>query len=139
MTKNYEIIEHTADIGIRVKGRTLAELFINAASALFDIIAEKKTNTRSRPASIRIQQTADSQEELLKNWLNELLFLSQTKELIFTDFKIDELTPAAIKARGIGSAAQDFRINVEVKAATFHQLKIEKADNAWQAEIIFDV
>jgi SHS2 domain-containing protein len=88
MQKNYELIEHTADIGIRVKGGDLKELFKNSALAMFDIIAEKKTENRSpcllagesQVKRLVIGQKADNLEELLVNWLNELLSLSSAKD-----------------------------------------------------------
>jgi SHS2 domain-containing protein len=76
--RTYELIEHTADIGIRVKGKDLKELFKNAASAMFDIIAEKKpqaTSHRLQATRIIVKQRADNLEELFINWLNELLSL----------------------------------------------------------------
>jgi SHS2 domain-containing protein len=73
MIKNYELIEHTADIGIKIKGKDLRELFINAALAMFDIIAERK-NSQGKRREIKIKQKAEDLGELFINWLNELLF-----------------------------------------------------------------
>jgi SHS2 domain-containing protein len=140
--KNYEIIEHTADIGIRVRARDLKEIFKNAASAMFDIMAEKKsqiTNHKSQTENITIKQKAQNLEELFVNWLNELLSLSAIKELIFDDFKIDKLDEHNLEAKVIGAAMEDYRLNFEIKAATYHALKIEKSKSGWQAEVILDV
>ena len=139
MAKNYEVIEHTADIGIRVKGRNLAELFRNAGLAVFDIIAKRQPGKNTRQKTIPIRQTADNIEELFINWLNELLSLSATKELIFTDFHMDTLDERNLKARALGEDFRRYRLNVEIKAATYHELKIEKKDSSWQAEVILDV
>ena len=139
LVKNYEIIEHTADIGIRVKGASLDRIFKNAALALFDMMADKHTSARSRRRVIRIKQTADTLEELFINWLNELISLSQTKEVIFTDFKINALDARTIEARGIAGDIADYYVHTEVKAATYHQLMLTKNRNGWQAEVIFDV
>ena len=142
MQKNYELIEHTADIGIRVKGGDLKELFKNSALAMFDIIAQKKgQGTRHKPQvkKIVIRQKADNLDELLVNWLNELLSLSSAKELIFCDFRIDKMTDNKLEARVCGQGFQDYKVNVEIKAATYHQLKIEQKGSLWQAEVIFDV
>ena len=137
--KNYELIEHTADIGIRVKAKDLKELFRQAGLAMFDIIAEVK-NPESRPQQkIKIVQKADNLEELFVNWLNELLSLSATKELIFSDFKITKLDKNLLEALALGKSSKDYKVNVEIKAATYHQLKIEKKQSGWQAEVIFDV
>ena len=137
--KNYELIEHTADIGIRVKGKTLAELFKNAGLAVFEIIAEKKQSAAGKPETIKIEQSADNLEELFVNWLNELLSLSAAKELIFSDFQIYKLDKTALKAAAIGSNTNGYKVNVEIKAATYCELKMEKNSSGWMAEVIFDV
>jgi len=149
LVENYEFIEHTADIGIRVKGKDLKGLFKNAALAMFDIIAERGSRFKvpvcpagrqgSRFKEITIKQRADDLEELFVNWLNELLSLSATKGLIFVDFAISKLDKNNLQAALIGESIKNYRVNTEIKAATYHQLKIEKAKSGWQAEVIFDV
>jgi len=137
--KAYELIEHTADIGIRVKGKDLKALFKNSASAMFDIIAEKKESPVIKQTKIKIEQKADNLEELLVNWLNELLSLSATKELIFSEFRINKIDKNTLQAVVIGEDIKNYRVNTEVKAATYHQLKLEEAKTGWRAEVIFDV
>jgi len=137
--KNYELIEHTADIGIRVKGKDLKALFKNSASAMFDIIAERKESSVIKQKKIKIEQKADNLEELLVNWLNELLSLSATKELIFSEFRINKIDKNTLQAVVIGEDIKNYRVNTEVKAATYHQLKLEEAKGGLQAELIFDV
>jgi len=137
--KNYELIEHTADIGIRVKGKDLKSLFKNSASAMFDIIAERKESSVIKQKKIKIEQKADNLEELLVNWLNELLSLSATKELIFSEFRINKIDKNTLQAVVIGEDIKNYRVNTEVKAATYHQLKLEEAKGGLQAELIFDV
>jgi SHS2 domain-containing protein len=136
---NYELIEHTADIGIKVKGRDLNELFNNSALAMFDIIAEKKEPKPRKQIKIKIEQEADDLEELFVNWLNELLSLSATKELIFSSFQIKKLDNYNIHAQATGEDFKNYRINSEIKAVTYHELKIEKTNSGWQAQVIFDV
>jgi SHS2 domain-containing protein len=137
--KDYEFIEHTADVGIKVKGKNLKEIFINTALAMFDIMAERKSKIKNQKSKITIEQRAENLEELFVNWLNELLFLSATKGLIFTNFKINRLDKNNLEAMAIGENIKNYRINTEIKAATYHELKIEKKDSHWQAQIIFDV
>ncbi len=137
--KTYELIEHTADVGIKVKGNDLKELFRNAAAAMFDIIAEKKEPEIKKQAEIKIEQKADDLEELFVNWLNELLSLSATKELIFSDFQINKINKNTLQAIAIGEDIKNYRVNTEVKAATYHQLKLEQTKTGWQAELILDV
>jgi SHS2 domain-containing protein len=140
--KNYELIEHTADIGIRVKGKDLEELFKNTALAMFDIIAERRPHPsvhRPQTANITVIEKADNLEELFINWLNELLSLSAAKELIFSDFVINKIGKNALQALAIGENIKDYKINTEIKAATYHQLKLEQTESGWQVEVIFDV
>ena len=137
--KNYEIIEHTADIGIRVKAGELSLLFKEAALAMFDIIAEAQTLKSTTQQEINLKQEAGNLEELLVFWLNELLSLSATKELIFFDFKINRLENNLLEATAFGRDVKDYRVNVEIKAATYHGLKVWQDGAIWKAEVIFDV
>lgn len=140
--KNYELIEHTADVGIRVSGKDLKGLFKNTALAMFDIISERKSQIlepKSHTTNISITQKADNLEELFINWLNELLSLSATKELIFSNFQINRIDEKTLEAVAIGQDIKNYKINTEIKAATYHQLKLKKTTSGWQAEVIFDV
>jgi SHS2 domain-containing protein len=136
--KNYELIEHTADIGIRVKGEDLKSLFENTALAVFEIMAEAQDKEAVKK-EIKIKLKADSLEELFINWLNELLSLSATKELIFSAFKIPRLDKNNLEAVLIGGDIKNYRVNTEIKAATYHQLKLKQEESGWQAEVILDV
>ena len=136
--KPYELIEHTADVGIRVKAHDLKELFRNAALAMFDIIAEER-NLSQKQQQVNIQLQAGDREELLITWLNELLSLSATKALIFSGFKIIQLTDTSLNAFVSGGSIEDYRVNVEIKAATYHQLSVKELGGEWVAEVIFDV
>ena len=140
--KNYEFIEHTADIGIRVKGKGLEELFCNAALAVFDIIAVAKSPSRrvtKSPKKILIKLKADSRDELFVDWLNELISLSAIKELIFSYFKIKKIEDNILEAEVSGQNIKNYQVKTEIKAATYHQLRIEEVAGGWQAEVIFDV
>jgi SHS2 domain-containing protein len=137
--KKYEFLEHTADICVKVYGRDLKELFQNAAAALFEIISEKKPGVPSQTKTLSVEKSAENLEELLIAWLNELISLSEARDLIFEGFNIQELTDNKIKAKLEGIGRGCLKIKTEVKAATYHELKIEKTDSGWQAKIIFDV
>ncbi|MBN1913966.1 MAG: archease [Candidatus Omnitrophica bacterium] len=137
--KNYEIIEHTADIGIRVRAKSLNFIFINLARAMFDIIAQKQNRRLIAQKKIKIKVSAETREELLVNWLNDILSLSCAKQLVFHDFKIDQLSDSGITSTALGSSMKNYKVNTEIKAATYHQLKIERVKSGWKAEVIFDV
>lgn len=137
--KRYEQFSHTADIGVRVFGRTLKEIFENAAFAMFDIIADLEGLKGEIMQEIEI--TAPNHEELLVSWLDELLYNFYTKGVIFYDFKVEELSEDFIKAKAFGRAVSDNknRLKTEIKAATYYNLKIIKRDDYYEVDIIFDV
>ena len=137
---NYELIEHTADIGIRVKGKDLKELFTNAALAMFALLADENTCKKNLPTEIfLIKQEAADLEELFINWLNELLSLSSAEGKIFSKFKFKILDKNTLEAEASGSRIEGYKVKTEIKAATYHALKLEQAKTGWQAEVIFDV
>lgn len=135
----YEIIPHTADIGIKAYGEDLKQLFKNAAYGMFDIIADLDGLTSSVTQTIEVK--AANQEELLVAWLGELLYNFYTKQIIFFDFQIDEIDNTHIKAKAFGRHVGENRnrLKTEIKAVTYHELKIEEKENKFTATIIFDV
>ena len=137
--KRYEQIPHTADIAVRVYGKNLKELFVNAAYAMFDIIADLEG--LKTPLSIDVKLNAPSKEELLISWLDELLYNSCTKSIIFSEFEIlsldDKNITAKVKGRSIGDNKN--RLKTEIKAATYHDLKIKKTPSGYSVSIVFDV
>ncbi|MBN1351691.1 archease [candidate division KSB1 bacterium] len=129
--KNYEQIEHTGDIGIRVFGESLTQLHENAAAAFFDLITPIELIHPKIERAIEV--SAGDREELLVNWLSELNFVFQTEYLLFCEFRISELSETSLKAvvRGEALNLRQHHIKNEIKAVTFHGLKIERleADN----------
>jgi len=90
--KAFELFEHTADIGIRVRGKSQQDLFRNAGLALFQISAEKLPGSNNEKHKIIITQKANDIEELFVNWLNELLSLSAAEGLVFEEIQINNIT-----------------------------------------------
>jgi len=140
--KEFEILEHTADIGIAAYGKTKREVFINAAKGMFEIIAGgKKTLKENFYDKIKLE--ADNLEGLLFTWLNELLYISETKLVILNKFEIKELSDYQIKAEveGIKINPPSVKIEKEIKATTYHRLEIKKDEESGllRAQVIFDV
>lgn len=138
--KKYKQIEHTGDIGIRVYGQNREQLYEHAAYALFDLITDIKNVKPINEWIIEVSGT--DQEELLVNWLSELNFVFQTEYRLFCVFNIIDLTETSLKAIVAGETIDRERHKImnEIKAVTFHGLKMEesKAGN-WEAQIIFDI
>ncbi|MFA4933537.1 MAG: archease [Candidatus Omnitrophota bacterium] len=139
MLRNYEVLEHTADIGIRVKASSLEGLFKNAGLAIADISTEKLKIINPEKHKIVVTQKADNLEELFVNWLNELLSVSAAEGLIFKDIKINQVNEQLVDAVITGEHISNYKTNIEIKAATYHRLKVGKTGSLWQAEVIFDV
>ena len=137
--KRYEQFPHTADIGVRVYGKDLKELFENAAFAMFDIIADLENLSGDTTETFELE--APNKDELLVAWLDELLYNFYTKQLIFFDFKVEELTENKLRAQAIGRpvGANRNRLKTEIKAATYSGLNIKRSDEGYEVEIIFDV
>jgi SHS2 domain-containing protein len=135
----YEIFEHTADMGIRARADDPNELFAEAACGLFTVmVADVET---IRPAeTLTVRLVAEDFEELLHNWLSELLYLFHAKRYVFCDFhvQLEGLTlEAAVRGEPIDFARHE--IAAEVKAITWHGLKMEKTPDGWLAEVVVDI
>ncbi len=137
--KRYEEIPHTADVAIRAYGKDLRELFSNAAFGMFDIIAD--LSGLKKTVSIDVNLEAPSCEELLISWLDELLYSFYTKGIIFFEFDIVDIADTRISAHAHGRLVGENRnrLKTEIKAATYHDLKIEEKQDGYSVEIVFDV
>ena len=136
--KKYETFEHTADVGLKIYGKDLKELFINAALGLFSFITDlKKAESKTE---INIILKAENQEELLVSWLNELIFQFSARNFIPKEFKILKIIDKEIKAKISGQKLDlsKHKILSEIKAATYHELEIKKTKNGLEAKVIFD-
>jgi len=133
----FEFFDHTADIGVRVFGATREELFVNAAAALWEAIGVRKKE-EGRRKKFRIE--AGSVEDLLHDWLSELLFEFSAHGVVYDEVEISNLKSRIIEATVSGGPADLSEARVEVKAVTYHQLRVEqRADGSWMATVIFDV
>jgi SHS2 domain-containing protein len=139
MPKNYEIFEHTADIGVRIIGKDPKDLFKNAGLAIFQISSRKQFTKNKKHSLVTIKQKADNLEELFINWLNELISLSSAKGLIFYNIEIIKFEDNGLEALCTGSDIENYKVNIEIKAATYCELQIDKLGPNWAAKVIFDV
>ena len=139
MTIKYEIIDHTADIGLRIIGSDLKELFQNSGLSLFQISSRKQFTKDKKHTAVVIKQKAGNIEELFINWLNELLSLSAVRGLIFYHIKINKISQNSLEAICQGSSINNYKVNTEIKAATYHNLSIKNNEKGWEARVILDV
>lgn len=138
--REYEFINHTADLGIKVRGETLAELFVNSAFAMFDIMMEDIRKVKSAK-KVRIKIPGGEKEDLLFDWLRELLSRFNIDKLVFSRFDILKLTDEGLEAAVKGEKLDFSRheLKTELKAVTYHGLEVNKTKNNWEAQVIFDI
>jgi SHS2 domain-containing protein len=135
----FRTIEHTADIGIEVEADNLADLFAGAAEGMYSIIIAPGVVSPAVSRSITLE--ANDLEELMFEWLNELLYLLDAKELLLSIFEIARIERFHLEATVSGEKIDQGRHRLlgEIKAATYHQMTVERRDDSWFARIIFDV
>lgn len=137
--KKYEIFDHTADMGVRVFGRSVEEVFVNAAYALFDQWTDLRKVRKQISQEISVQ--GSDREDLLIRWLGELLFLGESRGFLFKEFTIRRLDSTSLKAvaRGEIFDPSRHRFKTEIKAVTYHQAELKERDGRWEGRVIFDV
>lgn len=138
MPERYEIIDHTADIGIVAYGMSLKDVFANAAFALFSLMTD--LNDVNEEVCLEAEASADNREDLLVEWLNELIYLFEVKNVLLKRFDINELTDTVLRARCHGEKIDPQRHIVArgVKAATYHMLRVDKKDG-YRVQVLFDI
>lgn len=135
----YEVFEHTADVGLRVYGKTLPELFIHAAQGMESLLVapEQVHSTVTRIVTVE----GHDYLSLLIAWLNELIFLFDTEYLLFRDFELVEMSETRLTMRAVGEIydAQRHALNSAIKAVTWHGASINATEDGYSANIIFDI
>ncbi len=140
--RHLEELEHTADVGLRVRARTLPGLFYWAARGLLGAMFERLP--RRGGERLRVDLEAEDPETLLVRFLNELIYLAQTRGRVPVALQV-HLAPgpggcrlaAGIEAVPFDRVAERFL--GEVKSATFHGLQIEKTGSGYAASVVLDV
>jgi SHS2 domain-containing protein len=135
----YEFFEHTADLGLRVRAPDLDSLFAEAARALFAAVVED-------PAAVQALQRIDVQldgtdrEYLLFDWLKALLYRFDAEHLVFSRFEA-HVGDAGLTGSAWGEPLDPDRhaLAHEVKAITYHGLRVEQTADGWLAEVIVDI
>ncbi len=134
-----EFIEHTGDVGVRVRGSDLQQLFVRAAQAMFQIICPRfpVAARRERPISV----AGLDLEQLLVNWLSELNYWCCTEQELYCDFRISFLDTNSLHAtvRGEKFDPRRHSLRTEIKAVTYHKLYVVHRHQGWEAQVIFDI
>jgi len=136
----YEFLDHTADLKIRATGKTLEEALVEAAKAVTEAIAgDSKIEAKiEKEFEVKIHL----EHVLVHDFLQEIIYMFSTEKLLFSEFNVTlkEALGYKLTARLKGEKydPKKHKLVKEVKAATYHELKVEKGDKGWAIEVICD-
>lgn len=135
----YETFAHTADVGLRVRAADLNQLFADAAAGLFSLMVSDVPPNPGDPEH-RFELDGSRLDLLLLDWLNELLYTFDSERLLLRDFDV-EVDNDGLRARAHAQPLDPDRHQLlrEVKAITYHGLKVERYGEEWLAEVIVDI
>lgn len=136
---NYTVLDHTADLGMVVRAKTLEGLFEAAALSMIHIMlkVEKISSSIISPLSIEGQDLPD----LMVRWLGEILYLFEAERLIIVDANVQNLSKHGLEATvfAIPFQPQVHEVFCEIKAVTYHQVEVKKNNSHWETRVIFDL
>lgn len=135
----YEHFEHTADLGMRVRAADLEGLFVDAACGLLAMIVDNPELVRPLE-TVQFEISGTDRGYLLFDWLNELLYTFESRRLLLSQFEL-KVSEKGLTATGRGEQLDTERhfLGHEVKAITYHELKVSQTAEGWEAELIVDI
>ena len=136
---NFTFLDHTADLGIRVRGNTMKDLFEKAARSMIRIMVSGVSDKNNKTVNISVN--ASDLEDLMVRWLGEILYLFEGEKRIMMDIQIDTISETHLNATAETAlfTPRLHKIINEIKAVTYHQIQVKKTGNDWEARIIFDL
>jgi SHS2 domain-containing protein len=139
MKTGYRILEHPADVGIEATGASLKEAFENSAKGLLSLIISSESVDAQEERFIKIKSL--DLPNLLVKWLSEILFLYDGENFIVGELEIESISPTGLEAIVRGEAVDEVRhpMNMDVKAVTYHQLKIQETKDGCLIRVFLDI
>jgi SHS2 domain-containing protein len=140
--KKYKLLDHTADIRLLVCGKTRKELFANAVTAMYDVMLDVSDHDEFRPLEEKtVEINGNDLEDTLINFIRETLYLFNGQGWLVVGCTPLALTSKSIVARLKCEPYNRHKATVktEIKAVTYHGLKVSKTSKSWQARLVFDV
>jgi SHS2 domain-containing protein len=136
---DFIILDHTADLGILVRGTDTKDLFTRTAHAMTYIMVKTGPEGKSRSTNVSI--TGQDLDELMVNWLGEILYLFHGEKEIIKDIMITSISKSHLDAtiEVISFAPELHEILYEIKAVTYHQIGVTEMKGYWEAKVIFDL
>lgn len=138
MFSGYKLMQHTADMGIIAQGADLSAAFAFSASGLFSLITD--TSTLQQDKAVSLAFSSDSYENLLVKWLNELIYIFDTHQMVFGRFEVAVSPDFRLSATCFGQKiTADTVLHHYVKAATYHLLKVKKISGGYKLQVVLDI
>lgn len=137
MEKYKFLDEITSDVMFEAYGKTLKDVFENAAEALFTVICKMDMVEASK--ELKVEVKADSVEDLMVNWLQYLIASVDIEEMFFKKFKITDIDDKHLVGYIYGEEVSPEKGETVVKAVTYHQYKFEKTDEGYKVRVSFDI
>jgi SHS2 domain-containing protein len=139
MAKHCKLFDHTADVGLEGWGDSLAELFEALAEQLADLICPRKQVAAEQTWEVAVK--AEDVEALAVDFLTEVMVTMQADRFVLCSVHVREITPNSVLAELEGECYRPDRheMGTEVKAVTYHQLRIAREDHRWAGRVILDV
>jgi len=135
----YQVIDHTADLGIIVKGTDVEDLFISAAQAMTHLMVKGDISEKIATRDVLIE--GEDFPDLMVRWLGEILYLFEGENFIVHSIEIKSISPIQLKSilSLTGFEPEYHEVLREIKAVTYHQISVDKANDGWEAKVIFDI
>jgi SHS2 domain-containing protein len=139
MDAGFHILEHPSDLGIEATGADLIEAFRQAAFGLISIVVDPTTIGSAVQREIALE--GSDVENLLVQWLSEILYLYDGEHYLVSGIEILELSSTRLKARVTGEFIQEqkHRLRIDVKAVTYHQLSVRQEPNGSTVRVFLDI
>lgn len=142
MKPAFEEVEHTADVALRVRGRDLAGLLVNAAHGLSSLLCppggyDAEVCLPAAEQTHQVEVAALDAEGLLVEWLSELLYLAERERFVGRSFTVLSATPTHLRAVARGGSVP--KLARHIKAVTYHQLAIDPTAQGLETIVVFDV
>src|SRR5262245_64215455 len=137
--RKYRLTRNQSELAVRVVGDSQADLFANSATALFDVMSDIEKIEIKEQIPLEVEGT--DRDDLMVNWMRELLYLYQGSGYLLREFKIREVKDTVVKAEVCGEKIDPDRheIRQEVGAVAFHKSRMQKTGNQWMAQVIFEI
>ena len=135
--QRFEIVPHTADTAVVIFGESLADLFVNAGSALFELMFD--ITPAAGASRVSVSAEADGIEELLVAWLSELLVRSEVEGVVFCDLEVEVIDSRVVASARAVPVDQLELIGTPIKAVTYHDLEVRREGTGWVARVVLDV